>query len=343
MPPVLKKLTLSMYRGVSCLDLEDLTPISLVVGANNSGKSSILEAASLLLRPPDPTQWVSAVRHRDIDMSLVDGLWSLFPHSEALHTEDGPQQSEVMVLEGSTTSGVRRVEAHCLVSESVGMTETTDLSARIEVNVDGNPALTLKFPAPAAVTHEVPMFRVFTVTPATHYSTKALVEHLSRVVDEGKKQLAIQLLQLFDPNVEDLDVVASQGREAVRVSHRGRGIVDLASFGDGMRRSTALALALTRASQGVLLIDEIETGIHHTVLRPVLSKLLEAAATSEVQIIATTHSLEALDAIIGSVEDRETPDALSAFWVKRQDTQHEVRRYDFEKLCVLREAGMDIR
>jgi hypothetical protein len=83
------------------------------------------------------------------------------------------------------------------------------------------------------------MYRVFTVTPATHYSTKALVEHLSRVVDEGKKQLAVELLQVFDKDVEDLDVIASLGREAVRVTHRTRGVVDLASFGDGMRRSAA--------------------------------------------------------------------------------------------------------
>ena len=187
------------------------------------------------------------------------------------------------------------------------------------------------------------MYRVFTVTPSTHYSTKALVEHLSRVVDEGKKQLAVELLQVFDKDVEDLDVIASLGREAVRVTHRTRGVVDLASFGDGMRRSAALALALTRASQGVLLVDEIEAGIHHSVLQLVLSKLLEAAATSQVQIIATTHSLEAVDAISGSVEDRATPDALSAFWVQRQDGKHEVRRYDFAKLCTLREGGLDIR
>lgn len=110
-----------------------------------------------------------------------------------------------------------------------------------------------------------------------------------------------------------------------------------------MRRSAALALALTRASQGVLLIDEIEAGIHHSVLRPVISKLLAAAATSQVQLLATTHSLEAVDAIIGSIEDRATPDALSAFWVQRQDGKHEVRRYDFAKLCMLREGGLDIR
>ena len=52
---------------------------TLLVGANNAGKSSILEAAGIVLRPPDPGQWVSAVRRRDSDMSLVDGIWSMFP------------------------------------------------------------------------------------------------------------------------------------------------------------------------------------------------------------------------------------------------------------------------
>lgn len=65
MTAVLQKLSINAYRGVSDLVLENLTPVSLVVGANNSGKSSILEAAGLFLRPPDPTQWVNAVRHRD--------------------------------------------------------------------------------------------------------------------------------------------------------------------------------------------------------------------------------------------------------------------------------------
>jgi predicted ATPase len=342
MTTVLQKLSLNAYRGVSGLMLEDLTPVSLVVGANNSGKSSILEAAGLLLRPPDPNQWVSAVRHRDIDMSLIDGLWSLFPRGEALHPDDGPSTSEQIAIRGTTANGERFVEARCFASQSVGA-EGEAVSARIEVMVDGLPAVTMKFPSSAAPAHQVPVYRVFAVTPATHYSTKALVEHLSRVVDEGKKQLAVELLQMFDSKVEDLDVIASLGREAVRVTHRTLGVVDLASFGDGMRRSAALALALTRASQGVLLVDEIEAGIHHTVLRQVLAKLLEAAAASSVQILATTHSLEAVDAMIGCAEEAGAAAAVSAFWVKREDGKHQVRRYDRAQLITLREGGLDIR
>jgi predicted ATPase len=229
------------------------------------------------------------------------------------------------------------------VSTALGVTEEADLSARIDVSVNGDPALTLKFPSPTVISHQVPTYRVFAVTPATHYSTNALVEHLSRVVDEGKKGLAVQLLQVFDANVVDLDVITSDGRKGIRVTHRLRGVVDLSSFGDGMRRSAALALTLTRASQGVLLVDEIEAGIHHTLLQSVLAKLLEAATVSQVQIVATTHSLEAVDAVLGCTEQMKAIESLSAFWVKREDDKHQVRRYDHGQLINLREGGLDIR
>lgn len=342
---VLQKLLLKAYRGVSGLVLDNLTPVSLVVGANNSGKSSILEAAGLILRPPDLTQWANAVRHRAFDPPLVDGLLAMFADSTLDGSGSGDGSGDgsggghvrkrAIELVGELSGENRSVVVNCFGRD-------TQASARIEVSVDDAPPIPLKFSGPA-VAHQVPMYRVFAVTPATHYSTKALVEHLSRVVDEGKKQLAVELLQVFDKDVEDLDVIASLGREAVLVTHRIRGVVDLASFGESMRRSAALAFALTRASQGVLLVDDIEAGIHHSLLRPVFSKILAAAATCQVQILATTHSLEAIDAIIEAVEQRGAADDLAAFWLRRKDGSHEVRRYAFDRLLLFREGGLDVR
>lgn len=57
MTTVLRNLSLVAYRGITDLDLGELSPVSLIVGANNAGKSSILEAAGIALRPSDPAQW----------------------------------------------------------------------------------------------------------------------------------------------------------------------------------------------------------------------------------------------------------------------------------------------
>ena len=344
MTTILQRLSLTAYRGIANLDLEALSPVNLIVGANNAGKTSVLEAAGIVLRPPDPGQWVNAVRRRDTDMALVDGIWSMFPGAHALHFDDGPEKSSPILLGAQLRDTAREVEASASASQVVPATgEIANLSLRLEVKVDRDPPIELRFPSPKPVAHEVPSYRVFTVTPASHYSTLAFVEQLSEVVDAGRKQLAVELLGIFDPEVEDLDVIASLGREAVRVTHASRGVVDLSSFGDGMRRAAALALALTRASQGVLLVDEIEAGIHHSVLRAVLGKLLEAAAKSHVQLLATTHSLEAVDALLGSVADQCSTDSLAAFWLQRKEGHHEARRYDFERLRELREGGLDVR
>jgi predicted ATPase len=345
MTAALQTLSLVAYRGITDLTLENLTPISLVVGDNNTGKSSILEAAALVLRPPDPGQWVQVARHRDIDMALVDGLWALFPGGAALQLEDGPQQSKPMKLAARLAGKERSVSAQCLASQSWDVDEGGDVMLRVEIEIDGQGPQTMEFRkwAPTAWAQRTTVFRVFTVTPATHRSTRTLIEHLSRVVDEGKKQLAIHLLQVFDPAVEDLEVSSSLGRDAIRVTHGARGVVDLSSFGDGMRRAAALALAVTRAAHGVVLIDEIEAGIHHTVLPRVLSSLFAAAAESQAQILATTHSLEAVDAIITAVEELGAHEILSAHYARRVDGQPDIRRYDHGKLRRLRDQGLDIR
>lgn len=345
MKQLLDTLELKSFRATSGLVIAGMRPLTLIFGANNSGKSSILEAVAISLRASDPGQWVQVARHRDMDMLLSDGLWSLFPGGAAMRLEDGPQQSKGLHIHAKLAGSLSRtLEARCLASESWDSDSSSEAVLRLDVRIDNTSAQTMEFRrGRAAQWTEGKAYKVFTVTPATHRSTKALVEHLSRVVDEGKKHVAVEVLQLFDSDVEDIDVIASLGREAVRVTHKKRGVVDLASFGDGMRRAAALSLALVRASRGVLLIDEIEAGIHHALHEKVFDKLFAAARDLEVQIVATTHSLEAIDATLVSIEKASRGDEFCGYWLTRNDTLHEARRYDFEKLCALRDGGLDIR
>ncbi|MBI2568728.1 MAG: AAA family ATPase [Candidatus Schekmanbacteria bacterium] len=341
---ILKQLVIQRFRGMMDVVLDDLAPITLVVGANNAGKSSVLEAASLLLRPLDPAQWVQVARQRDMDMPLADGLWSLFPSGVPLDLDDGPKQSRALRLTGQVALASRDLQASGLATLSWDAEESGDVTLRIEARINRQTVHDMVFrrEAPAAYGRDVESYRCFTVTPATHRSTRALLEHLSKVVDEGRKQLAVDLLQLFDPEVQGLDVSAVRGRDGVRVTHASRGVVDLASFGDGMRRSAALALALTRASGGLLLIDELEAGIHPRILPRVMTRLVEGAAEADVQILASTHSLEACDAMMEATRE-QVVDAAAYYLGLGPDHGHELRRYGKERIIEMREAGLDLR
>ncbi|MCU0755752.1 MAG: ATP-binding protein [Xanthomonadales bacterium] len=341
----LQRLSLDAYRGISGLVLHDLKPLSLIVGANNSGKSSILEAIALLLRAPDPGQWVHVARQRDLDMPLEDALWSMFPGGGVFNLENGPQQSRSISLGGTLGDQTeRRVQARCLATERWSDNNESELVLSVELKVDQEKPSVLEFRRTSPTQWgRGTTFKAYTITSAAHRSTRGFVENLSHVVDSGRKALAIELACVFDPEIRNLDVVELAGRRSVRVTHQTRGVVDLSSFGDGLRRAVLFSLVLARAAGGVLLIDEIDVGIHPAVMNAVFAKLCTAAEEVQAQVIMTTHSLEAVDALVAALAERNAADEFAAYWVQRKDGQHAVRRYDFAKLCRLREGGLDIR
>ncbi|MGD0511348.1 MAG: ATP-binding protein, partial [Candidatus Micrarchaeaceae archaeon] len=64
----------------------------------------------------------------------------------------------------------------------------------------------------------------------------------------------------------------------------------IGSMGDGMWRIMALAIAIAQCKDGVLLVDEIDTGLHYSVMTDMWKLIFGAAKELNVQIFATTHS-----------------------------------------------------
>ena len=73
--------------------------------------------------------------------------------------------------------------------------------------------------------------------------------------------------------------------------------VPIGSLGDGTWRILALAIALIRAKNGVLLIDEIDTGLHYTVMAAMWTLVADTAIPLNVQVFATTHSYDCVKSL----------------------------------------------
>src|SRR5262249_39074687 len=70
----------------------------------------------------------------------------------------------------------------------------------------------------------------------------------------------------------------------------------LASLGEAMGRVFQIALAMELArGKGVLLIDEVENGIHYTALPTLWRFIFEASRSYGVQVFATTHSWDCVE------------------------------------------------
>ena len=78
-------------------------------------------------------------------------------------------------------------------------------------------------------------------------------------------------------------------------------------MGDGMYRFLLLSLTIVTAENGVLLVDEIETGLHYEAQTDMWRLILETAKELNVQVFATTHSWDCIAAFqeaLSQVEDK---------------------------------------
>lgn len=345
----LHTLNIQRFRGVTDLSLNDLCPVNLIVGANNAGKSSVLEATSLLLRPQDPAHWLQTSRHRDETISPIDCIWSLFPNSSALSAESGLAETDQMKISAVIDGGSRSLSAQAFVrrvwpDDEHGVAQELVLTVDTTIVDDGRRLRhSIEFRRDSrAQPGQAQTFRCFTITPGGHRSTRTLVDFISEAVEAGQKEDAVELIRLFDPEIEAIDITFSYGRAGVRVRHRTLGVVELASFGDGLRRAALFGFALRRASGGYLLIDEIEGGIHTALLGSVLRALVEGARKAGVQILATTHSLEAVDAVVDATQ--ADPSMMAIYHMRRDtDKKLEAVRFDSAQSANIRSMGVDVR
>lgn len=89
-PLAIDTLFVEAFRGLRNVRLERLSRINLLVGPNNAGKTSILEAVAILQNPFGPFEWFAVIRARETrtfglypdQMSTIETLRWMFPARE---------------------------------------------------------------------------------------------------------------------------------------------------------------------------------------------------------------------------------------------------------------------
>jgi AAA15 family ATPase/GTPase len=198
-------------------------------------------------------------------------------------------------------------------------------------------------PRASAGLRGVPALRSELIKPQVHRTGEAPVRALSEAVSGGYKSEVVVLLQSIDPDILDIDIVQDERWEPqIIIQHKQTGPTPLSVFGDGVRRAAVIAALIPRTKGGILLIDELETALHVSVLKPVLGLLGRAVGELGVQVFATTHSLEAVDALLETLPHLQ--DEVVVFHLAVKDNVRQVKRFGGGQLERLRlERGLDIR
>lgn len=378
----IESLTIHRFRGLRDLDLPKVGRFNVLVGRNNAGKSSVLEAVATYAHPLRPSEWVEVVRRREWAFSragLLEGLRWLFPQpSDTSRDPSEPFRGETKVcgtgrysvresvaayseLEGFFDEDAGREMQGAILGPLAGSEAGTRRGARLELDAtieiqEAMPDLFGQRPrrvesfeielwetsrGPIAQNAAGASLPVVTITPFSHRAQN-VVEAFSEALYEDLRPMVLQLVRLFDPEIQDFEVLKRPRSEpSVHVRHSRLGRAPLSAFGDGMRRALLMGVSLATARGGVLLIDEIESAIHVEALGETFHWLQETCRHLDVQVFTTTHSLEAVDALLDA---KSTAEDLMVYRLEQDAAGIRVKAFAPDRLRVLREElGQEIR
>lgn len=143
-----------------------------------------------------------------------------------------------------------------------------------------------------------------------------IISMFERVVLTPDEATVLQALRTIEPKIERIASVGTYARPSSRDVRGGLAMmvagqrIPIGSMGDGIWRLLGIALALVQARGGVLLVDEIDTGLHYSVLIDMWRLVFETARGLDVQVFATTHSRDCYEALAAIAEPGRTEISL---------------------------------
>jgi hypothetical protein len=371
----LSNITIHQFRGLKELELKDLGQINLLVGVNNSGKTSVLEALSIYCDPTDLKSWINAARQReDSRIPTIEALMWLF-NKELLDmvgisiSSDGNFAIKKLraLCEGieavfSPKKKQQFVHMNTLVDDGEGDDQSLEEEVRkgLELQIDlYGSQLTIFAEQDRIFSEKYQLWEndfllskkstkkefklpISTVTPTSHRLNIGQIHLLSEASLYNFKSDVLDLINQMDQDILDIEILIPPGsRINIYIQHKKLGLVPLSLFGDGVRRLLHIALKLASVKGGILLIDELEATIHTEALQTSFQWLSKWSKEMNVQIFATTHSLEAIDSLL-AVNDESLD--LVLYRLEPKENQMKVVRHDWSRLKRLREnLGMEVR
>lgn len=311
---ILDSLEIRNFRGFEQLTIEHLARVNLVVGKNNIGKSNLLMALQMYARrASSPTFiWEILSTRGEIKRPFVNVEDMLMALKYLFYgrKEISPGQAPIEIGVRNTDDNQRLSIAvdwdiiqidqngqHIRPLQSEDDYTLDVLSPRFTIQTEGN---TLSYPIDPSLPRGVLRLNVKEIPCA--FVTAHGLQHASEMWDNialtSQEKDVLAALRLIAPGVEGINFVRnplSTGREPIV---RIVGIdepVPLNNLGDGMQRMLGIVLALVNAKNGLLLIDEIENGLHYLVQPDLWKLIFQTARRLNVQVFATTHSWDCIE------------------------------------------------
>ena len=315
---MINALTISGFKGFTELELPHLSRITLLGGRNNAGKTSVLEALFTLFDRLNPQMMLRQYAWRNVESLPLDpaSVWSPFftgydlSRDIRMHAIINGRQ-ERMALHFNPNYSLQTISAEPSGQDGRTPLIQTDAPTVITASLDiryqteGMPEqlshITLRGNTLQYTAENVDIFSphlVAIIGTRIPESQNELATRFGQLDVVGKQDVVVDFLRIMEPGLRSLTVIATGNLSMVYGDVGLPRKIPISYMGDGMFRLLTIITYMATLPGGILLIDEVENGIHHSVMAQVWAAIAAASREFDCQVIATSHSYECLQAAV---------------------------------------------
>ena len=333
---MLKEIEIQNFRCFEQIKISGFERVNLIGGKNNAGKTALLEAIFLNVVPGPSSLAILRYLRREPSKAIEampnrawDNLFYLLK-----------KERFIVIIGTDDNKNINKLE----IKVEINSPDSSIIIAFMRNEDAFNGLLEIVPPRSlmrdrSSAIDEVPIIPSF-----IKISGRELTEAYDNARLEDKDSEVLKAFQILDPAIESVESF-SIGEPTLYLRRKGEKRLPLSLFGDAMNRVAHIMLKLVINKHKILLVDEIENGIHHTSQREFWRVLFRLAVELDTQIFATTHSLEMLQAFaeVGLEPNQECSSAYFEMAKKWKTDQIIGIRRDLETLSYAIEHQEGVR
>lgn len=308
---MIRSVEISGLRGITGGKLDEFTPLVILVGPNNSGKSTVLDAL-LIGAKPNVNEAIKTVvdRRQGLDFKA---RWLVNNKAHPKHIHIGIVTSGNQFRATDLLISIRS-DASLLITGSITV-QNTILEDHAEISPTNIAPMGFKDNDmwDNGIIHSEldDISDIHIVDPEMGTDLAPLYTVYSRVVAQGRRKEVRNLLSDLLPEVEDI-IVLTEGDKPLLFLEYSSGAIPVAMAGEGIQSLVRTVLELAALPGGVILLEEPEVHQHPAALYQT-ARAIWAAIRRGIQVFLSTHSMDLIDALLFEVTDGVELEKLSLY------------------------------
>lgn len=280
------------YKLFEDFKIESLNRINIFAGFNNTGKTTLLEAIYLLTKQNNIGAFFELTRLKNkLDKLNTEYLNSYF--------------NQNIFISGSFNGIKTDVKIEKFQATDIDQKDDYISSYQLKSTIDGTKLTTTTHtfkhnPIQRFSDNVEILCHSILKSPYFYNKTEVISTHSKNVESKVYQKIVHFISTHIDNNINGIEFTENDSVKRFLVDSKvfPDRSVDLTSYGEGLQRIFEISLAFAYCKNGVLLIDELETAIHKSLLRDFTKFIQELAIEFNVQVFITSHSKECIDAFV---------------------------------------------